>query len=136
VGSKVIQHPHDGVPDETVRSVVNYIMNEKADSILVPVDFSEESRHAVNYARMVASHFGFGLTLAHIYQTLYDPVSAGALDVEFLQETNIRLLSLVDSVNAENEKLKINVPVMAHMEVGDVSTSLIDLLDHGPLKCW
>src|SRR6187549_2130294 len=48
IGSKVIQHPHDGVPDETVKSVVDYIMTEKADSILVPVDFSDESTRAVD----------------------------------------------------------------------------------------
>ena len=134
VGLKIILHPHDGDPDETVRSVIHYIMNENAKSILVPVDFTEESRHAVDYARMVASHFGLGLTLAHVYQTFYDPVSAGAMDVEFLQETNIRLLSMVDAIHAENEKLNIKMPVTAHMEVGDVSTSLIDLLDHEPFE--
>lgn len=134
IGLKVIQHPHDGNPDETVQKVMDHIISEKANSILVPVDFTEESSHAIDFARMMASHFGFGLTLAHIYQTLYDPVSAGALDVQFLQDTNKRLLTLVDNINAENKNLDIAVPVMAHLEIGEASSSLIDLLDHGQFE--
>jgi len=134
IGSKVIQHPHDGNPDETVQKVMDYIKSEKVNSILVPVDFTEESSHAIDFARMMASHFGFGLTLAHVYQTLYDPVSAGAIDVQFLQDTNKRLLKLVDTINSENEKLGISVPVMAHLEIGVASSSLIELLDHGQFE--
>lgn len=134
VGTRLIQHPHDGNPDETVQRVIDYIMSEKVNSILVPVDFTEESSRAIDFARMMASHFGYGLTLAHVYQTLYDPVSAGAIDVQFLQDTNKRLLALVDSMNAENEKLGISVPVMAHLEIGETSSSLIDLLNHGKFE--
>ncbi len=134
IGTKIIQHPHDGNPDETVQKVIDYIKSEKVNSILVPVDFTEESSGAIDYARMMASHFGYGLTLAHVYQTLYDPVSAGAIDVQFMADTNKRLLTLVDTINAENEKLGISVPVMAHLEIGDASSSLIDLLNHGQFE--
>ena len=134
IGTKIIQHPHDGVPDETVQKVIAYILSEKINSILVPIDFSDESNHAIHYARMVASHFGLGLTLAHIYQTLYDPISAGAIDLQFLHDTNKRLLEMVDSLTIENESLGIEIPVMAHMEIGEASSSLIDLLDHGQFE--
>jgi nucleotide-binding universal stress UspA family protein len=131
IGEKIIQHPHDGVPDETVEKVMEYILGENINTILVPVDFTEESTHAIDYARMMARHLNMGITLAHIHQTLYDPISAGAMDLQFLQESNKRLLALADKLNQEHESKGIKVPVMAHLEVGEATTSLIGLLDHG-----
>lgn len=131
IGNKVIQHPHDGDVDETVAKVMAFIQGQNVRSILVPLDFTEESKHAVEYARMMARHLGYGLTLAHIHQTLYDPISAGALDIQFLQDTNKRLMDLVDTLNSEHAAKGIHVPVNAHLEVGEASSSLIELLDHG-----
>jgi nucleotide-binding universal stress UspA family protein len=131
IGNKVIQHPHDGDVDETVAKVMDFLRGQNAKSILVPLDFSEESKHAVEYARMMARHLGYGLTLAHIHQTLYDPISAGALDIQFLQDTNKRLMDMVDTLNSEHSAHGIHVPVNAHLEVGEASSSLIELLDHG-----
>jgi nucleotide-binding universal stress UspA family protein len=131
IGDKVIQHPHDGDMDETVKKVMDYLLAEHVNSILVPVDFSAESVLAVEYARMMAIQLGCGLTLAHVHQTVYDPISAGALDVQFLQDSNKRLTDLVDAYNAEHATKGINVHVSAHLEVGEASSSLIELLDHG-----
>lgn len=129
VGDKIIQHPHEGDVDETVRLVIDYLLALKVISVLVPIDFSEESTQAVSYACMIARHFGYGLTLAHVHQTFYDPISAGALDAQFLLDSNKRLLEMVDSLNAEHNSKDINVPVSAHLEVGVASSSLIELLD-------
>jgi nucleotide-binding universal stress UspA family protein len=128
IGEKIIQHPHEGDVEETVRQVIDYLLSLKAYSILVPIDFSEESTHAVSYACMIARRFGYGLTLAHVHQTMYDPISAGALDVQFLLDINKRLLEMVDSLNADHNKKGVNVPVTAHLEVGVASSSLIELL--------
>lgn len=131
IGNKVIQHPHDGDVDETVAKVLAFVQGQNIKSILVPLDFSEESKHAVEYARMMARHLGFGLTLVHIHQTVYDPISAGALDIQFLQDTNKRLMDMVDVLNSEHAAKGIHVPVNAHLEVGEASSSLVELLDHG-----
>lgn len=134
IGDKVIQHPHNGDMDETVKKVIDYLLTENVNSILVPVDFSEESTHAIEYARMMAIQLGCGLTLAHVHQTVYDPISAGALDVHFLQDSNNRLKDVVDAYNAEHETKGIKVHVSAHLEVGEASSSLIELLDHGQFE--
>lgn len=131
IEDKVIQHPPDGVIDKTVEEVMEYILGEKINTILVPVDFSEESDHAIEYAIMMAQVLGMGITLAHVHQTLYDPISSGALDVQILEDNQKRLAELVDSINAEHKVKDIYVPVMAHLEVGEASSSLIGLLDHG-----
>lgn len=129
IGNQVIQHPHDGDVDETVAHVMDYILTEHINAILVPVDFSEESTLAIAYAGMIAHHLGYSLTLAHVHQTLYDPISAGALDVKFLQDANKGLLELVDTLNAEHAAKGINVHVTAHLEVGETMSSLIELLE-------
>lgn len=134
IGATVIQHPHDGVVEETVDAVMDYLITEHVYTILVPVDFSEESIHAIAYARMMAHHLGYGLTLAHIHQTLYDPVSAGALDVQFLQDTNRKLLDLVAQYNTEHLEKNIHVHVAPHLEIGEPSSSLIELLDSGKFE--
>ena len=134
IGDKVIQHPHDGDIDETIKKVVDYLLAENINAILVPVDFSAESTTAISYAAMMAAELGCGLTLAHVHQTVYDPISAGALDIQFLQDSNKRLLDLVESYNREHEKKGINVHVSAHLEVGEASSSLVELLDHGQFE--
>ena len=134
IGDKVIQHPHDGAIDETVSMVIHYLLSEHVNSILVAVDFSEESNNAIAYARMMAQQLGFGLTLAHVHQTLYDPISAGALDIQFLHDANKRLENMVEVLNHEHAAKGINVHVSAHLEVGEAASSLISLLDHGKFE--
>jgi nucleotide-binding universal stress UspA family protein len=134
IGDKIIQHPHDGDVNETVSMVINYILSENVNSILVAVDFSEESNHAIAYARMMAQQLGYGLTLAHVHQTLYDPISAGALDVQILQDANKRLEDMVETLNLEHAAKGINVHVNASLEVGEAASSLVGLLDHGKFE--
>jgi len=131
IGEKIFQHPHDGDLNETVNMVMHYILSENVNSILVAVDFTEESNHAIAYAKMIAQHLGYGMTLAHVHQTLYDPISGGALDVQFLQDANTRLEEMVSELNLDHAAHGINVHVNAHLEVGEAASSLIELLDHG-----
>lgn len=131
IGEHVIQHPHDGDIEATIEEVMHYLSSAQVDSILVPVDFSTESMHAVGYARAIAVQKGYDLTLAHVHQTLYDPVSAGALDVQFLSDSNTKLTELADRYNAENAGAGVPLHVNAHLEIGEASSSLIELLDHG-----
>ena len=131
IGEKIIQHPQNGSPDETVNSVMDYLLSGKVSTILVPVDFSGESNLAIAYATLMANHFNLGITLAHIHQTMYDPVSAGALDAQFLEESEKQLNALADKLNKENEANHVQVPVLTHLEVGETSSSLLELLQQG-----
>ncbi len=131
IEDKIIPHLGKDTVDQTIEKVMEYMLSEYASSILVPVDFSEESMHAVAYAQMVAEKLSLGLTLVHIHTSIYDPVSGGALDAQFLHGSNNRLIELVDIFNTENKEKGIDVYVSAHMEVGEPSASLIDLLDQG-----
>ena len=134
IGNQVIQHPHDGQVDETVSEVIHYLLSENVNSILVAVDFTEESKHAIAYARMMAQKMGFSLTLAHIHQAMYDPISAGALDIELLHDANKRLEDIVEALNHEHASQEINMHVNAHLEVGETASSLIYLLEHGKFE--
>lgn len=132
IGDHIIQHPHDEDIHETIQQVMEYLMHQHFFSVLVPVDFSEESMHAVGYARMMAEKLGYGLTLAHVHQTLYDPVSAGALDVQFLSDSNKKLTSLAEAYSQEYAQRGMELKVDAHLEIGEAASSLTELLDHGP----
>jgi len=131
IGDHVITHPTDDPPDETVRKVIDYILREQANTILVPVDFSPESDRGLAYAGMMARFLGIGITLVHVHQMLYDPVSAGALDVQMVEDSRKRLDQLAAGMMAAQEKEAVLYPVMAQVEVGEVATRLIELLDEG-----
>lgn len=132
IGAHIIQHPQDGDIDATIRQVIEYLLHRHLQSVLVPVDFSPESMHAVGYARMMAEALGYGLTLAHVHQTLYDPVSAGALDVQFLTDSNKKLTHLAETYQEEYLRRGLDLKVDAHLEIGEASSSLTELLDEGP----
>ncbi len=127
VDEKVFIHPHDGSIDETVSRVVEYVLMEKVKSILIPLDFSKESMHALTYARMMAENHGLGLTLVHIHQPVYDPVSAGALDIQLQMENQKRLEELVHTIEIDNLRRGITMPVTGHVEVGEATASLVGM---------
>ncbi len=131
IGHKVIPHLDKYTVEDTINDVMTYILEECIVSVLVPVDFTEESMHAIAYAQIIAEKLSLGLMLVHIHQPIYDPVSAGALDVQFLNDSNKRLNELVHSLNEDNSNKGIAVRVTAHLEVGEPSTSLIELFDEG-----
>jgi nucleotide-binding universal stress UspA family protein len=131
IGRKIIAHKDKATVEDTVKDVMDYILDKCLMSILVPVDFTEESMHAVAYANVIAGKLSLGLTLVYIHKPIYDPLSAGALDVQFLHNSNKRLIELVDAYNADNAANGIAVRFSAHLEVGEPSTSLIELFDEG-----
>lgn len=134
IGKEVIPHPDKATVEDTVKKVMDYILENCLRSVLVPVDFTEESMHAIAYGQIIAQKSGLGLTLVHIHKPIYDPLSAGALDIQFLHTSNKRLLEMVDDLNAKNTKNGIKVNVSAHLEVGEPSTSLIELFDEGSFE--
>lgn len=127
VGSKVIEH-HDEFPvDTTVQMALEVIMEVREKFILVPVDFSPESIHALRYARMMASHLDMGITAVHIHQPLFDPITGSAFDVEMMQKNRERLDEMVIGIGWDQYRVHDHVPVQTHFETGDVSSSLLHL---------
>ncbi len=97
--------------------------------ILVPVDFTQESVHALRYARMLATHMGMGITVAHIHQPLFDAVSDSAFDVEMMNKNRERLEEMMIEVGWDQGKSHKHVPVDMHFDTGDVKSQLFHLLE-------
>src|SRR5713226_2978361 len=69
--------------------------------ILVPIDFSAESRRALEYAAAFASHFGASITLLHVVEPIlregdygYGPVTNRVPNQESLKKAQTRLGTL------------------------------------------
>jgi nucleotide-binding universal stress UspA family protein len=127
VEERIFLHPQNGRIDETVGQVMDFIIRGSAPSILVPIDFSPDSLHAVEYATMMAEALGFGLTLTHIHSPVYDPVSGGACDVLLQKENTLQLHELAKQVRQDFKSRSVELQVDVHLESGDPSTNLIQL---------
>jgi nucleotide-binding universal stress UspA family protein len=103
IGRKVFLHNPHATLEETVDRVMEYIQKGQTPSILVPVDFSEESLHAVEFAAVVADGLEMDLTLTHIHVPIYDPVSGGACDVLWHQDQQAELNDLAARMTTENK---------------------------------
>ncbi|MEO5906381.1 MAG: universal stress protein, partial [Saprospiraceae bacterium] len=97
--------------------------------ILVPVDFTPESIHALRYARMVASHLGMGITVAHIHQPLFDPVTGSAFDLEMIRNNKERLNEILIEVGWDQYRTKNHVPVATYFDTGDIESKLLHLVE-------
>jgi nucleotide-binding universal stress UspA family protein len=93
----------------------------------VPIDFSPESLHAVEYATMMAEALQLGLTLTHIHLPVYDPVSGGACDVLLQKENTSQLHDLADQIRSDFKNRSVGLQVDVHFESGDPTTNLIQL---------
>ena len=127
IGQKVFLHGTSATVDETVSRVMEYVIKGQAPSILVPVDFSEESMHAVQFASVVAKSLNLDITLTHIHAPIYDPVTGGACDVLLEHEQQTALHDLAMKMTRENKEAGIPVSVDVHIESGDPATNLIQL---------
>ncbi len=97
--------------------------------ILVPVDFTQESVHALRYARMLATHMGMGITLAYIHQPLFDAVTDSAFDVDMMNRNRERLEEMMIEVGWGQGKAGKHVPVDIHFDTGDIKSQLSHLLE-------
>ena len=127
VGEKIFLHPQNGKIDETIDQVMDFIMKGSPPSILVPFDFSPESLHAVEYATMMAEALHLGLTLTHIHQPIYDPISGGASDVLLQKENAIQLHDLAEQIRKDFKNRSVDLQVEVHLESGDPASHLIQL---------
>jgi nucleotide-binding universal stress UspA family protein len=66
-------------PVFTIRERREPRLVEEIERILIPIDFSEHSRHALRYAKQVAASYGARLQLLHVIENVIHP-SFYALD--------------------------------------------------------
>lgn len=128
IGNKIIEQPTDNAMDEMIQAAVQFLMEEKSKSILVPVDFSPESIHALYYAKMMAGYLGLGVTIVHVHYPIYDPVSSVSLNVHLLKQNEKQLQELASRVMGEDQHSGIPVHISIHLEEGVVESSLTELL--------
>lgn len=102
--------------------------------ILVPVDFTPESIHALRYARMTASYNDMGIMVAHIHQPLFDPVTGSAFDLEMMRKNKERLNEMLIEVGWDQYHNAKHVPVSTYFDTGDIPSKLIELVEDEKYK--
>lgn len=87
--------------------------------ILVPVDFSERSGKALQYAICFAEQFQAELMLLHVVQTYPIVPETGALDIEWVQ-------SAWEDLEALRRSIPDSVKSQALVRRGEISAEIID----------
>jgi nucleotide-binding universal stress UspA family protein len=126
IGKKIIGHPSSEALDVMVQRAVDFILEERVHSILVPIDFSPESVHGLKYAYMMASHLQLGVTLIYVHYPVYDPVTSTSLNGYLVRENEKKLASLVAEIDETMPRGPNKVPVFTHVEEGTITSSLTD----------
>lgn len=121
IGRKIIHHHDDTSLDETIQKAIDIILHNMARSILVPIDFSPESIHALRYARMIADKMDIGITVLHVHQTLFDPVTGSAFDMEMMKQNRKRLDEILVEEGWDKMQAHDHVPIQTAFESGDAA---------------
>ena len=97
--------------------------------VLCPVDFSDESRHALALAAELAAPDGAGITLLHVVELLltYSRESP-TLD---MFEVNKGATHLLEEWAAEL-RAKVRVPVTTQIQIGSPGARVLAVLEDGP----
>jgi nucleotide-binding universal stress UspA family protein len=112
----------------------------KLKRILVPVDFSERSRRAVQYALPLGEQFGAEVTLLHVVQACLPVPEMSAMDATLLQrqmrEAGAQQLEAlrkgVDTKAELRTLLKVGDPYLETIHAAkELGTDLIILSTHG-----
>jgi len=103
--------------------------------ILVPVDFSDCSKKALQYAIPLARQFGAELTLLHVVQPYPPMPEMGPVDVETIQDAHEQLATFRGAVGDVVPSNTIVRTGSAHVEIIDAAKEfdidLIVLSTHG-----
>lgn len=129
IGDTIIEHKEDMTYDETVQKALNLIMYGEERFILVPVDFSIESKHALRYAHLMASHLGASISIVHVHEPIVDPVTNTAYDSELLQQNREQLEKLLINLGWDKYHEKNHVPIQIHLKKGDLTSTLVKMLE-------
>ncbi len=114
--------------EEVIGSIFDYISLRTMQNIVVPVDFSECSRNAAEYARRMSIESGFTLELLHVHHPVVDPHNAVILDPDL----GTQLRDQLENWRHEFEmasKNGITRHVLAQFEVGYPVQTIIESAD-------
>lgn len=106
---------------------VNEIQENPQRNILVPVDFSPESIHALRFAHGIAFKMGMGITIAHIHPMPGAWISTSS-DFEVMEKSRKRLDALVHDFCLELDVYGKQVPVETHFDTGIIEQQLFALI--------
>ncbi len=146
-GRRGIRHLMLGsVAEEVVRTAECPVLTTRAHAaervrlpgpgidILVPVDFSDHSLHAVRYARELASVFGCGIRIAHVVEETLHPAfyNAGAFSIYDLQpDVEVRAL---EHMRREYEAVPgPDVPVRFEVTSGHAAVEIASMTTSMPI---
>ena len=95
-------------------------------SILVPTDFSDESKNAVRYATRFAEQFGASIHLVYVIESMENARNTGLLSdqIDVAGATKVLQSKLAELANDEIEEL---VPVYPHVAVGRAFEEIVSL---------
>ena len=97
----------------------------KLARILVPVDFSDCSKKALQYAVPFARQFGAAITLLHVVQVYYPSGSEfGMVDVPLL-ETDLRKGAETQLATLAEQEIRKQVPNQCEVRVGPAVPEII-----------
>jgi nucleotide-binding universal stress UspA family protein len=103
---------------KAVESVYDFIVDQKMNSLLVPVDFSDCADNALKYAVALAPHLGLKLDLLHVYHPVVDPHNAVILDSDLGTTMCKRLEDLGQSYRDCEGENEFDRPVSTRFEIG------------------
>jgi nucleotide-binding universal stress UspA family protein len=100
-------------------------VNPKVRRILVPVDFSEDSKAAASFAKSLAVRFNASVEIFHAIDFApgygpYFPPEAVALELEIEERAAMRLEEILSGMSDVKE------PVRSHVVRGSVTRSILD----------
>lgn len=125
VAEKVVRHAP--CPVLTVRPDVEA---RSFQSILVPVDFSDSSRDAMNAAAALARPGGRGITLLHVVELPTD--ARGEPQIEVLLEVMVKQAAEHLERWAAELRAKTGVPVQTRSRLGRAGGDVLAVLEEAP----
>lgn len=121
------------LPDESANAVHRPAF--KLEQVLVPVDFSDCSKKALQYAIPFARQFGASLTLLHAVQHYPAAPEVVVLETESLEAAQAQLIELVRSIDPAIRSRTLVRSGTPHLEIvnaaKELGSDLIIISTHG-----
>lgn len=115
-------------PETVVERISQYIIENKMQILLVPVDFSENALNAARYALSLAPSLGFRVELIHFHHPVADPYSGLELNDSPEGIKAKQLEELADRLRTESKETHGTIPyITTRMEVNFPKAGLLEL---------
>ena len=129
VGTKILEYREDESLEVTIQRTIDMIHSVNEKHLLVPVDFTPESIHALRYARILAKNMGMEITVVHVHQTLFDAATGSSFDMDMMAQNRKKLDEMLIEAGWDKVQVGGHVPIHVHFETGDISSHLETLME-------